>query len=179
MAGVQVQWAEREPARPPIRLPRSKAVSITLGEANYRRSEESWEEAGRPRARVTVSARGDELVVDVSVLASEVVFVPASATNPYDNEHPDVNGHGVQLYVRTADDGGAWIVVPEEGRPSARIRPLAGWGALAMRGATWVRTGDGFSMQLRVALPSLAKAANAECGSPVDGRGRERDGRGP
>jgi hypothetical protein len=104
---------------------------------------------------VTVGVRGDELLVDVSATAADIVFTPANATNPYDNEHPDINGHGVQLYVRTMFDGGAWMVVPEAAGSAARVRQLAGWGTLVMRGATWKRTAEGFSMSVRVALPPL------------------------
>ena len=104
---------------------------------------------------MTVGVRGDELLVDVSATAADIVFTPANATNPYDNEHPDINGHGVQLYVRTMFDGGAWMVVPEAAGSAARVRQLAGWGTLVMRGATWKRTAEGFSMSVRVALPPL------------------------
>jgi hypothetical protein len=139
----------------PIRLRRSQPVSFDLGEANYRRSEETWDVAGRPTARVTVSASADELIVDVDVRTDEIVFVPASATNPYDNEQPDINGHGVQLYLRTISDAGAWVIVPEAKSAGVRVRPVAGWGTLAIRDATWTRTNDGFSMRMRVALPPL------------------------
>jgi hypothetical protein len=153
---VRAQLAQPPSGRRPIRLRRSKPVSFDLGEANYRRSEETWEEAGRPSARVTVGASGDELIVEVNVRVDEIVFVPATATNPYDNEQPDINGHGVQLYVRTSADAGAWVIVPEEDSSAARIRPLAGWGTLAIRGATWAKTSDGFSMHVQIALPPLA-----------------------
>ena len=144
--------------RSPILLRRGKPVSFDLGEANYRRSEETWDEAGRPSARVTIGASHDELTVDVDVRADEIVFVPEYATNPYDNEQPDINGQGVQLYVRTITDAGAWVIVPEANSQAARIRPLAGWGTLAIRAATWTRTIDGFVMQIRIALPPLPAA---------------------
>jgi hypothetical protein len=156
-ASVGARQMEPLIARQPIRLRRSKPVAFDLGEANYRRSEESWDEAGRPSAHVTVSASGDGLIVDVSVSAGEIVFVPASATNPYDNEHPDINGHGVQLYVHTPANGGAWMIVPEAGSPTARIRPLAGWGTLAIQSATWSRSDDGFSICVCIALPPLPR----------------------
>src|SRR3989304_6117567 len=68
------------------------------------------------------------------------VFVPADAENPYDNEPADINGHGVQLYLRTPLDGGAWLVVPEAGRGDARVRRLHGWGTLPMHRAEWQAT---------------------------------------
>jgi Heparinase II/III-like protein len=150
------EQAERRPAREPIRLPRSGLATFDLGEGNYRRSEESWEEAGRPSARVTVGVRGEELVVEVSMTAAELVFVPANAANPYDNEHPDINGHGVQLYVRTPANGGAWIMVPEPHAAAVRVRPLAGWGTLVISDATWTKTAGGFSLRACVPVSSLA-----------------------
>lgn len=147
--------AVRRSARKPIELPRTGLAAFELGERNYRRSEETWHAAGRPSGRVTVGASAGELTVEVSVNTGELVFVPADASNPYDNEHPDINGHGVQLYLRTFFDGGAWMVVPERGSTSARVRPLEGWGSLELRSATWAKTADGFSVRIRVALPPM------------------------
>jgi hypothetical protein len=123
-----------------------------LGEPHYRRSEESWAEAGRPTARVAVAATGDELIVDVSVKASAPVFVPAGAVNPYDNERPDINGHGVQLYVTAREDGGAWVIVPEAGRREARARPVAGWGTIELRRTVWRPTAEGYELRAHVVL---------------------------
>ncbi len=145
----------RRSARKPIQLPRSGLAAFDLGEGNYRRSEESWDEAGRPGARVTVGSSADELIVEASVSTGDLVLVPANASNPYDNEHADINGHGVQLYIRTLFDAGAWVIVPAEDTSTARVRPIEGWGHLAVRGATWSRTDDGFSIRVRVALPPL------------------------
>ena len=152
--GLPPGW-ERKSAQKPIELRRSSVVAFDLGEGNYRRSEDDWNAAGRPSARVALSATADELTVDVDVATGELVFVPAGATNPYDNEHPDINGHGVQLYIKTLLDAGGWMIVPEDGSPSARVRPLDGWGTLAVRDATWKRTAQGFSLRIHIALPRL------------------------
>ncbi|MFI5231856.1 MAG: heparinase II/III family protein [Gemmatimonadales bacterium] len=152
---MRPRLAERRPARKPIELPRAGLAAFDLGARNYRRSESTWEQAGRPAARVTIGLDADELIVETNVHTGDLVFVPATATNPYDNEHPDINGHGVQLYVRTFFDAGAWMIVPDEGSPVARTRPLEGWGTLEMRGATWTRTAEGFSIRARVGLPPL------------------------
>jgi hypothetical protein len=152
---MRPRHAERRPARKPIELPRAGLAAFDLGERNYRRSEASWDDAGRPSARVTVGSTGDELIVEVNVSTGELVFVAANASNPYDNENADVNGHGVQLYLRTFFDAGAWMIVPEQGAKVARVRPLEGWGTLAVRDATWAKTADGFSVRVRVALPPL------------------------
>jgi hypothetical protein len=145
----------RRAARRPADLPRAGFLAFDLGELNYRRSESTWEEAGRPAARVTVGVDADELVVDVNVHTGELVLAAANAVNRYDNEQPDINGHGVQLYLRTFVDGGAWVIVPQADSAAARVRPLEGWGTLAVREATWASTPDGFSMRVRVALPPL------------------------
>ncbi|MGH7654618.1 MAG: heparinase II/III domain-containing protein [Gemmatimonadaceae bacterium] len=152
---MRPRLAERRPARKQIELPRGGLAAFELGEENYRRSESTWEEAGRPAARVTIGLDGDELIVETDVRTGDLVFVPANATNPYDNEHPDINGHSVQLYVRTFVDAGAWMIVPERGADAARVRTLEGWGTLEMRAATWEKTTSGFSIRARVALPPL------------------------
>jgi len=153
--GMRAREAQPAPAGTPVRLPRAALAVFDLGERNYRRSEDSWNEAGRPSARVTVGTDADELIVDVAVATGGIVFVPANASNPYDNEHPDINGHGVQLYLRTTADGGGWVITPVEGMPAARIRKLEAWGSLGVREATWMRTDTGFSMRVRVGLPPL------------------------
>jgi hypothetical protein len=91
----------------------------------------------------------------VSVITGDLVVGAANAVNPYDNEHPDINGHGVQLYVRTMFDGGAWMIVPAGDPSPARVRPIEGWGALSLRGAAWTKTAEGFRIRARVALPPL------------------------
>ena len=121
-----------------------------LGEANYRRSEDSWREAGRPRARAAVCAEDGGLVIDIAVQTEHPVFVPADATNPLDNEHPDINGHGVQLYLATDDQSGAWVVVPEAGAADVRVRQLTAWGSFASPTATWRSVIGGFEMQIRL-----------------------------
>ena len=141
------------PLRAPILVPPGTVASFALGEQHYRRSEETWAEAGRPTANVFVSATGDELTVDTVVSAGVPVFSAANAVNPYDNEHPDVNGHGVQLYLTTPFDAGAWMIVPEPGLPDARVRPLAGWGALELRRAVWQVRSDGYQLRVSIALP--------------------------
>lgn len=145
----------RRSARKPIQLPRSGLAAFDLGEGHYRRSEETWDEAGRPSARVTIASNGTELSVEANVIAADLVFVPAGAANPYDNEHADINGHGVQLFVRTMFDGGAWMIVPEQGASNARVRPIEGWGGLKILAATWERTAEGFRIAVRITLPAL------------------------
>jgi hypothetical protein len=146
---------------------RSQAPLVwRLGEPHYRRSEETWEEAGRPSAQVGVACVGDELIVDVGVKVRTPTFVAPDAVNLYDNEHPDVNGHGVQLYVRTPGGDGSWMIVPETGKREARVRPLGAWGppggrgALELRRATWLPAADGYEVRAHVALPAGASAGD-------------------
>jgi hypothetical protein len=146
---------DRTASQKPIEFRRSAIAAFDMGEGNYRRSEADWHEAGRPSARVTLSTNAGELTVDVDVATGELVFVPAGAANPYDNEHPDINGHGVQLYIRTLFDAGAWVIVPEERSAAARVRAIDGWGTLSARNATWKKTARGFSVRVGVPLPPL------------------------
>jgi heparinase II/III-like protein len=141
-----------------IALRRGTSVEFDLGELHYRRSEDAWHQAGRPSAHVGIAAEGAELTFDVRVTTSSPVFVARDAVNPYDNEHPDINGDGVQLYVTTPLDGGAWVIVPEPAGPTARARALEGWGALELRSAEWERAADGYLIRARVALPPEAGA---------------------
>ena len=125
-----------------------------LADSHYRRSEESWRDAGRPRARIAVGAQDGEIVVDVLVEADTLVFVPPGAVNPFDNEHPEINGHGVQLYLTTEDDGGAWMLVPEPESGRVRVRALGGWGGIAPPAARWRTVHGGF--ELRATIPAGA-----------------------
>ena len=136
------------------------ALRVELGAAHYRRTEESWEEAGRPSAVVTVALGADALVLQADVRAPALVFVPRGAANPLDNEHPDINGHGAQLYLRRHDAEGApgpvagWIAVPEPGSSAVRLTPIAGLDASVPVAATWAPTAEGY--RLRFVVPRQA-----------------------
>lgn len=101
-----------------------RALSFTLGERDYRRSEESWREAGSPSADVVVATAGGELHVTVTARTGPSVVISDEAVNEMDNEQPDVNATGVQLSIRDARGSlHRWLV-----RPGAdhmpRVRPL-------------------------------------------------------
>ena len=86
----------KAPASPPVPLP----ARVTLGEGHYRRSEESWQDAGSPRADVVLSVDGTRVLeVTVTVEPSHRIFVPADAVNVLDNEPAAINGDSVQLYL--------------------------------------------------------------------------------
>jgi hypothetical protein len=125
--------------------------TFALGEPHYRRSEESWQEAGAPTATVTLAWTGSELHVEVDVRkAAEPLFVAFDAVNPYDNERPDINGDGLQLYLKTPDSSGAWVLVPEPRDAAVRVRAIPGWGELAVPRATWRRTSGGYLLHVVV-----------------------------
>jgi hypothetical protein len=85
------------------------------------------------------------------VLVSKLplAFAPAGAENPLDNERADVNGDGVQLYVR---DRGveeervhAWLLVPDA-EPAVRATPLT-VDAPSIQ-ARWRPTADGYALHV-------------------------------
>ncbi len=166
-------WADAPQAE------RARYATYALGEPTYRRSEETWEEAGRPTARVAVGAAPKLLVVDIQVTTPSPRFVPADAVNPYDNEAPDINGDGVQFYVRTEDNGGAWVLVPDPaGKAGAvRTRPIEGWGSLKLSRTAWRRTREGYELRAEVVLrPVLEVGSEVALDVLVNdaGAGRER-----
>jgi hypothetical protein len=125
-----------------------------LGAESYRRSEETWQEAGAPTARVAVLAKPNELVIDVVVRKSgELTFVPDGATNPFDNESPDINGDGIQLYLVDRAGATAWVLVPQvdESAGTVRARFVDEWNTPRVLRGAWTRTSDGYSMRLRIA----------------------------
>lgn len=131
-----------------------------LGREHYRRSEDAWDEAGRPEADVAVAATADEVVLEVAVRAVAPAFAPARAENPLDNEHPDINSAGAQLYLGSANGTGryyAWILVPEPARDAVRITPRAAFGPPLPLTARARLTTDGWL--LRVAVPRAALVA--------------------
>ncbi|MEA3246932.1 MAG: heparinase II/III family protein, partial [Gemmatimonadota bacterium] len=125
-------------------------ATFALGERHYRRTEEPWRDAGEPRAWVSVGADPDGVVIHVMVETPEPVFVPAGATNPYDNEHADVNGHGIQLYYATPSGSGAWMAVPDTHTGAVRVRPVPGWGSAPIPRAEWRRVAGGFEVGVRI-----------------------------
>jgi hypothetical protein len=150
---------------PRVRSGEEGAYSLTfeLSQPNYRRSELTWEEAGKPTASVSLSAEPDELVVAVDVRKSDVHFASRSHDNPLDNEHPDTNSDGVQLHVIVPGSASSgrpprdlnWLIVPEP--ESGRVRIAArvtGGDAPALR-ASSEREPHGYSVRIAVSLADL------------------------
>jgi hypothetical protein len=128
---------------------------------------------------VSLAIQAPELRIDVDVVKSgEPVFVAADATNRYDNEPPDINGDGLQVYVRAATGSGAWVLMPDASDGTVRTRPIAGWGDLPLPRASWRRTERGYAIQLAVDLGEPAARASAPIELDVivneTAQGRER-----
>ena len=146
-------------------------LAFVLGRAHYRRSEASWEEAGRPTATVAFAAVRGALDVIVTVrLGRPPVFVPRGADNPLDNERAGINGDGVQLYLGPAAPDGArtadgWLLVPEPPGPRVRVARVTVRGPGAARvpdpTASWQPTPDGYELRCRVRTAALARGARA------------------
>ena len=101
-----------------------RALSFTLGERDYRRSEESWAEAGAPTAEVVVATTRGELHVTVTARTGPSVVISDDAVNEMDNEQPDINATGLQLSLRDARGIlHRWLVRPGADEV-ARVRPL-------------------------------------------------------
>ncbi len=139
--------------RPPafiVRRGDARALRLVLGEREYRRSEQTWVEAGRPTAVVAVSADRDALIVEVESRTGPPVVLADGAENDMDNEHPDVNASSVQLYLAADAGTHGWLVRPGPDR-QARCRALTpGAGPVD---ATWRTTASGWSVRCRIPLP--------------------------
>jgi hypothetical protein len=160
-------------------------ATIALGSSAYRRSEDSWEDAGRPTGTITLArphghvtralpshalAPARELIVDVVAHTGPIVYVDDDAVNPYDNEYPDINGDGVQIRLATPHAVCAWLVTPVRERNEARVRPLAQCGAnddITLERALWREEHDGFSMHLRFTFSQTRSPRPQTEGLPV------------
>ena len=134
-------------ARDPIIVPASgKPISMELGERSYRRSEQSWTEAGSPTARVSLARTDAGLEVTVEGQPSDRTFAPADAVNPYDNEPADINGDGVELFVADGGKLSGWMLVPELRSDRVRVRAIEGWTTERPIVAQWQATAIGYRL---------------------------------
>ena len=129
---------------------RARPTVIRLGESHYRRSEQRWTDAGKPTADVALWWTRGVLHVSVDVHQSQHTFADAAAVNRYDNEFPDINGDGVQLYLSSEKGFAAWILVPERESTRVRIRQLEGWPAVASIVATWTPVAAGYRIDVEI-----------------------------
>ena len=140
----------REPAEPAARrLPYRRE----LAEPDYRRSEQSWREAGRPTCVVSLEQVGDRLVVTVDVPRAERRFVAIDAENPFDNDPAAIHGDGVQLYLDAGSRSGGWLLVPVSGTTTVARRTAEGWSDALPISATWRPLAEGYALTVDATLP--------------------------
>lgn len=154
---------------PPTILAPGVAAHLTLGRDAYRTSEDSWEEAGRPRADVTLALVDDALTVNVDVVKSPLSFRAADAPDPgLDNEDPDINSDGVQLHLYVPQGRGlaSWLAVPD-GKGRVRVHAGSGTGADVPLAADWRLTADGYAMSLAIPLAALGARRGSVIGAQV------------
>jgi hypothetical protein len=152
-------------------------AAFALGERHYRRSEESWANAGRPRADVNVAIdAGQVLRIDVRVEPSACLFVHPGAVNPLDNEPAAINGDGVQLYVSCGSARGGWLLVPDAGSDDVVPQPISEWSGELTLQARWRPTTTGYTIEARVVLPphGTPLALDVIVNETVPGRARRR-----
>ena len=147
---------------------------LELGEAHYRRSEETWDAAGRPTATVGLRWSGDILDVHVVVPRSDRTFVPAGALNLYDNEPADINGDSVQLYLETGQGLFAALLVPVADSDEVRLRAVDGWTLPPELVAEWQRAGDGYELRVEVPCASAPVGFDLVINEMPQGRRRRR-----
>ncbi|HVE77355.1 MAG TPA: heparinase II/III family protein [Gemmatimonadaceae bacterium] len=159
-----------------------RTTRFALAGRHYRRTEESWEEAGAPSASVYLAADPEGIVAEADVRkAGPLTFVAAGYDNILDNEHAETNGDGLQLYLETGGRAGGapdgWRVVPVEGAADARVTPVAGLaGARPLPVARWVPTAAGYRVQVRIPVAGLGAGARLRLDVAVNEKppGRER-----
>jgi hypothetical protein len=142
----------------------ARQLTFQLSEHNYYRSEQTWAEAGKPAATVSLSFDGEELVVVVDVRKSDVRFALRSDDNPLDNEHPDTNSDGVQLHVIVPGSASRgrpprelnWLVVPEPASGQGRVAARATGGTAPELQVASKLTESGYSVRMAVSLADLA-----------------------
>jgi heparinase II/III-like protein len=168
--------SQRQTPLRPIVLARGDRTTVggpamfELGEAQYRRAESSWLEAGKPTATVSIATNGPDLVVTVDVRKQPVYFAPAASTNALDNEHPDTNSDGVQLHVVAPASTPAhrgrrelnWLLVPELDSDRVRVTARASAGDAPPLGTSWARTAGGYCVRIAVPIDTIG----VEAGSP-------------
>jgi hypothetical protein len=105
---------------------------------------------------IEISARSDATTIVVTVDQSAATFAGPDAVNPYDNEHPDINGDSVQLYVRSDDALACWMLIPELGGDRVRVRAIEGGAAGRPLVARWERAGKGYRISIELPGPPIA-----------------------
>ena len=163
---------------PPQEIPlesHALPTTVILDEPNYRRSEESWSEAGRPTATVTVTTtRRDTLSINVDVSDVHRCFVAIGAENPLDNEPAAINGAGVQLYIAAGERKGGWLLVPDASSRNVTVHEIEGWQKGLSVSAMWEPTESGYALVAEVALEAGTTEAALDVIVNETAPGRER-----
>jgi hypothetical protein len=153
----------RSAARDVIRLSRaSRPQTFELGERDYRRSESSWTEAGKPTARVSISVQDNEVLVVTDVAKTAPYFARRVDYNLLDNEPADTNTDGVQLHVVLNEceasavpaSESTWLMAPDAETGEVRVSPRSTAARSAEIRASWARTERGYA--LTAVLPLAA-----------------------
>ena len=127
-------------------------VGFKLAEREYRRTDQSWSDAGCPNATIAFAADERALHMFAIVTAGDRRFVGADAVNTLDNEHPDTMGAGLQFYVRGPTGRGGWMLIPDAGE-TVRVRAIDGWAGLPAPTARWRATADGYEVRAELPIP--------------------------
>ncbi len=141
----------------------TRPIRFRLSREHYRKSEEPWERAGRPEAVVAIAADATQLVIEVGVKKQSLAFAPRRDDNPLDNEHPDTNSDGVQLYLGAANGDGryySWILVPEGESDCVRVTPRSAFGASVALTARWRQTPGGYLLRCSIPRHALGEPPN-------------------
>lgn len=162
------RWASRARVRNAVHPPTADVdlvlrddgvpLLVRLGKGDYRRSEDAWAAAGRPRTLVRLACDRTDLRIGVDVQLGRVPhFASAGAVNDMDNERADVNSDGVQLYLRSPGEAAVagWLLVPEAAG-AVRTTSLDARAAAPPLAARWMPRGGGWQLDARVLLAALA-----------------------
>lgn len=159
--------------RMPQRFAVGARMHATLGQENYLRTEESWLEAGSPTADVEMVNEGGGLRIIADVHADRS-FVPRGQVNRLDNEHADINGAGMQLYLRSDARTAGYVIVPIKDTEELSFRPIDGWGDNITVAGTWRPIADGYHMEIVVRPPTAELSLNLAINEKPEGRERRR-----
>ena len=157
-----------------VLTPLTGPLAFSLREPHYRQTEQTWSEAGKPSADITIGLAGDVLEIAITAITGEIVVPPEGEVNVLDNERQDVNADGIELFIGAGTHlpwSASWLIVPaskaatpaESGRPRITATTT---GSPAL-GANWsriqsdrmfeahARMFEGYVMTLRLPLHSI------------------------
>ncbi len=115
-------------------------------EYHYFRSEETYPGPEALSAIAWVNWTDHAIYIAVDVRKSEVVLLAdAAGAAPTDNESPDINADGIQVYI----DTGAWLIRPSADGTLA-VRAMAPLADVALPSGRWQRTDDGYALTVEI-----------------------------